>query len=89
MTGTKIQQARSAIEAGAPGLTHVVDPDSPFSLTVTHLWTAAGRDVAEYYSYEDGSFAGGHVGIWGGFQYPFEDLSAFVTALMIYVTVDR
>lgn len=82
MTYTTVQQARSAIEAAAPSLTHITDP-SPTELQVTYLWTAAGHDIAEYYSHDDGSFAGGNVGLPGGTQLPFTDLVAFVAALWI------
>lgn len=78
MTYTTVQNARAAIEAGAPRLTHITEL-SPGPV-ITYLWTADGHDLAEYYSHDDGSFAGGTIGV-GPDQFPFTDLETFVLAL--------
>lgn len=83
MTTTTTQQARAAIEAAAPTLTHVTDIHQTAKWQVTYLWSADGKDVAEYYSHGDGTFAGGNVGLTGGHQFPFTDLNAFIAALWI------
>lgn len=80
MTYTTVQNARAAIEAAAPRLTHITEP-AVTELVVTYLWTADGHDLAEYYSHDDGSFAGGNIGTPGGHQFPFTDLDAFVAGL--------